>query len=46
MQKLTDEQWERIRGHFPEENIPVDRPSRKPIETRKVLDSVLWILNT
>ena len=46
MQKLTDEQWERIRGHFPEENIPDDRPGRKPIETRKVLDAVLWILNT
>jgi len=46
MLSLTDEQWERIREHFPEENIPEDRPGRKPIATRKVLDAVLWILNT
>lgn len=46
MLSLSDEQWERIRNHFPEENIPEDRPGRKPIATRKVLDAVLWILNT
>lgn len=46
MLSLSDEQWERIREHFPEENIPADRPGRKPIATRKVLDAVLWILNT
>lgn len=46
MLSLSDEQWERIRSHFPEENIPEDRPGRKPIATRKVLDAVLWILNT
>lgn len=46
MLSLNDEQWERIREHFPEENIPEDRPGRKPIATRKVLDAVLWILNT
>jgi len=44
--KLRDEQWERIRQHFPEENIPDDRPGRKPIATRRVLEAVLWILNT
>jgi transposase len=44
--RLTDEQWERIREHFPEENIPDGRPGRKPIATRRVLEAVLWILNT
>lgn len=43
---LTDAQWERIRQHFPEENIPDGRPGRKPIPTRRVLEAVLWILNT
>ena len=43
--KLTDQQWERIREHFPEENIPAGRAGRKPVPTRKVLEAVLWILN-
>jgi two-component sensor histidine kinase len=30
MIRLTDEQWERIRDHFPEENIGGGRPGRKP----------------
>src|SRR5438046_2325602 len=46
MIRLTDEQWERIREHFPEENVPDSRPGRKPIPTRRVLEAVLWILNT
>lgn len=46
MIRLTDEQWERIREHFPEENVPAGRAGRKPIPTRKVLEAVLWILNT
>lgn len=46
MIRLTDEQWERIREHFPEENAPEDRKGRKPVPTRKVLEAVLWILNT
>lgn len=46
MQHLSDEQWERIRKHFPEEFIPDDRPGRKPVPARKVLEGVLWILNT
>ena len=46
MLRLTDEQWERIREHFPEENIPADRPGRRPVPTRHVLEAVLWILNT
>ena len=46
MVRLSDEQWERIREHFPEEHIPNGRRGRKPIPTRQVLEAVLWILNT
>jgi transposase len=46
MLSLTDEQWARIRDHFPEEHIPEDRPGRKPVAPRHVLEAVLWILNT
>jgi transposase len=46
MIRLTDLQWERIRNHFAEENIPDGRPGRKPVSTRRVLEAVLWILNT
>jgi transposase len=46
MQRLSDVQWERIREHFPEENIPDGRPGRKPVPARQVLEAVLWILNT
>jgi transposase len=44
--RLSDAQWERIRGHFPEESFPEEQPGRKPIPARKILDAVLWILNT
>lgn len=44
--KLSNEQWERIRDHFPEEHFPAERAGRKPIPARRVLDAVLWILNT
>jgi len=44
--KLSDQQWERIREHFPEENIEEGRPGRKPVAARRVLEAVLWILNT
>jgi transposase len=46
MLRLHDDQWERIREHFPEEHIPDSRPGRKPVPTRAVLEAVLWILNT
>ena len=46
MIRLTDEQWQRIRNHFPEEQIADGRPGRRPIPTRQVLEAVLWILNT
>jgi hypothetical protein len=36
MIRLINEQWERIRNHFPEEHIPDGRPGRKPIPTRCV----------
>jgi len=42
---LDDAQWERIREHFPEENFSDDRPGRKPVPARKILDAALWILN-
>jgi len=40
MLHLTDEHWELIRKHFPEESYPDDRPGRKPIAARKVLEAV------
>lgn len=46
MLRLSDEHWDRIRDHVPEENIPAGRAGRKPIPTRRVLEAVLWILNT
>ena len=46
MLRLTDEQWDLIRMHFTEESNPDDGPSRKPVPARKVLEAVLWILNT
>jgi transposase len=46
MIRLSDEQWERIRKHFPEEHVADDGPGRKPIPTRRVLEAVLWILKT
>ena len=43
---MTDEQWECIRKRFPEEHIADGRPGRRPVPTRRVLEAVLWILNT
>ena len=43
---LSDQHWERIREHFPEENIPAGHAGRKPISSRHILEAVLWILNT
>jgi dTDP-4-amino-4,6-dideoxygalactose transaminase len=40
MIRLRDEQWERIRDHFPEEKIADGRPGRKPIPTRCVLEAL------
>jgi transposase len=46
MIRLTDEQWKRIWGHFPEEHITDGRPGRNLFPTPLVLEAVLWILNT
>jgi transposase len=46
MIRLNDSDWERIRHHFPEENISEGRPGRKPVSSRKILEATLWILNT
>lgn len=46
MQGVADNQWGRIRKHFPEEFITDDRPGRKPVPARHVLEGVVWILNT
>jgi hypothetical protein len=39
--RLSDEQWERIRSHFPEDHIPDKRFGRKLISTWRVLEAVL-----
>jgi len=44
--RITDEQWELIRKHLPEEHYPDDRPGRKPAAARKVLEAALRILDT
>jgi transposase len=46
MLRLSSDQWERIRDHFPEEHLPEGRPGCKPVPTRAVLEAVVWILNT
>jgi transposase len=46
MPRLSDAHWKRIREHVPEENVPDDRPGRKPVPAREVLDAVLWTLHT
>jgi transposase len=46
MIRLNNSDWERIRHHFPEENISERRPGRKPVPSRKILEATLWILNT
>ena len=47
--RLSDEQWERIRHHFPEESRPKERRGRRgrpPAPVRRVFEAVLWILHT
>jgi transposase len=46
MLRLRDDQWERIREYFPEEHLPESRPGRKLVPARRILEAVLWILNT
>ena len=46
MLKLTDDQWNRIRHHFPAGNRPKRQGGRPPVPAPQVLDGVLWILKT
>jgi transposase len=46
MLRLSEEQWDRIKGHFPEEDVPESRPGRKLAPTRRRIEAVLWILST
>ena len=46
MLRLRDDQWDRIREHFAEEQIAESRRGRKPVPARAILEAVLWILNT
>lgn len=46
MLRISDEHWDLTRKHFPEEHYPDDSPGCKPIPARKLLEAVLWILNT
>ena len=41
MIRLRNDQWERIREHFPEEHIRDSRPGRTPVPMRAVLEAVL-----
>jgi transposase len=43
--RITDEQWDLIRKHVPEQHYPDDCPGRKPIPERKVLETVRWTRN-
>ncbi|MGO9632426.1 MAG: transposase [Steroidobacteraceae bacterium] len=43
---MSDQQWERIQEHFADQNLPNDRPGRKPIALLRMLEGALWILNT
>src|SRR5512140_1467330 len=46
MLRLRDDQWERIREHLPEEQLPAGSLGRQPVLARAILEGVLWILNT
>jgi transposase len=44
--QLTDQQWDKIREYFPEEQEEEGKVGRKPISSRRILEAALWILNT
>jgi len=46
MINIPDNYWDRIKQHFPEEDIPEGRAGRKPVPARQILDAVLWLLKT
>ena len=41
---LSDEQWERIRHHFPEKSKPKGSRGRPPVSDREAFDAVLWTM--
>lgn len=40
--RLSDDQWALIASFFP----PRKRTGRRPVDRRRVVDGILWILNT
>ena len=44
--QVTDQQWDKIREYFPEEQEEESKVGRKPISSRRILEAILWILNT
>ncbi|MFT4068161.1 transposase [Paraburkholderia sp.] len=46
VQELTDEQWQRVAPLLPETLNDGPRRGRPPIDLRRVLDSVMWVLRT
>ncbi|NIF56483.1 transposase [Burkholderia sp. Ax-1724] len=46
VQELTDEQWLRVEPLLPESLNEGPRRGRPPIDLRRVLDSVMWVLHT
>jgi transposase len=46
IQDLTDEQWQRIAPLLPEMLDRAPRRGRPVIDTRKVMNSVIWVLCT
>jgi transposase len=46
IEELTDDQWQRIAPLLPETLNDGPRRGRPPIDIRRVLDSVMWVLHT
>ncbi|NML31627.1 transposase [Paraburkholderia antibiotica] len=46
IQDLTDEQWQRVAPLLPETLNEGPRRGRPPIDIRRVLNSVMWVLHT
>ena len=45
MLRRSDQHWERIREHFPEEYVPEGRAGHKSIPAGKAHEALLWPLN-
>lgn len=45
--KLTNDQWDAIKGCFPDEEITQERKRGRPFApAREILDGVLWVMRT